>query len=235
MAIIVVDVSEYQQQVNAALFKKAGVRGAYVEAQRGNDATNPFFAQQVGSFRDEGIPVGAYLFTEPLNADGVHANRDPEGQVGLFYEACGGLGEEPGELPPMLDMEWPEEPTWTTWGVTAASIASWHEAAAAAADARWSRVCGIYCDPDFASIVGVAARCPSFASRRLWAAAYPLKGYPLKGVVSTPPTSSPPRIAPWAAPTLWQFTDKYPIPGFGTVDASVFLGSEDDFAAFLVK
>ena len=40
---------------------------------------------------------------------------------------------------------------------------------------------------------------------------------------------------PWAAPTLWQFTDKYPIPGFGTVDASIFLGDEDAFAAFLTK
>jgi GH25 family lysozyme M1 (1,4-beta-N-acetylmuramidase) len=230
MAIVLVDVSQYQGAIDGAAFARAGIRGAYVEAQRGNDAINPLFTAQVKAFRDEGIPVGAYLFTEALNADGAHANRDPEGQVELFYQASGGLGEEAGELPPMLDMEWPEEPTWTTWGVTAASIASWHEAAAAAVDARWSRVCGIYCDPDFAAVVGVAARCPSFASRRLWAAAYPIAG-----VVSTPPTSSPPRIAPWAAPTLWQFTDKYPIPGFGTVDASVFLGDEDAFAAFLAK
>jgi GH25 family lysozyme M1 (1,4-beta-N-acetylmuramidase) len=228
MAILVADVSRYQQTIDGTLFAKAGVRAAYVQAQQGNDSANPFFAQQVKSLRDAGVVVGAYLFVEPLPVDGIHPDRDPAGQVRLFWEASGGLGNQPGQLPPMLDCEDPETQNFARDGVTGASASAWIDTAAQLVDAQWGRTCGIYCDPDWWAHLGPAGQTDAFPSRPLWAAAYPIGG-----VQTVAPSSRPPVIAPWSKVTLWQFTDKFAIPGFGTVDASVFLGDEDAWTAFI--
>jgi len=230
MTILLVDVSQYQgPNLDGAAFKRAGVRGAYIEAVRGNDGPNPYFAKQTAAFDDAGIPWGAYMLPYPLPNLAPHVNRDPVGQVGLFYDAVMNATGTLGTLPPMFDVEWPEVPSWREWNVTAETIGVWLEAGVAEIDRRWARDTIVYCDPDYAHEVDFATHCPSFAARRLWAAAYP-KG---SAVVISPPTSNAPVIPPWPKATLWQFTDHFAIAGFGTTDASVFLGDEDEWSAFV--
>lgn len=230
MTILVVDVSQYQgPNLDGEAFKRAGVRGAWIEAIRGNDGPNPYFAQQAAAFDDAGIPWGPYMLDYPIPNLAPHVNRDPVGQVGLFYDAVMSATGTLGALPPMSDCEWPEPSAWKEWGCTAESIGAWLDAGAIEVDRRFARSTIIYCDPDYAHEVDFAANSPSFVSRRLWAAAYP-KG---SAVVISPPTGNAPKIPPWSSATLWQFTDHFAIAGFGTTDASIFLGDEDAWTAFV--
>ncbi len=108
MSRLVIDVSADQgPDLDVQGFLAAGVVAAYAEATRGNDGPNPYFQRQVQQLRGAGIACGAYLFAYPLNDAGGHINRDPAGQAKLFFDDSAGLGELPGELPPMLDAEWP--------------------------------------------------------------------------------------------------------------------------------
>ena len=230
MRRLVVDVSAAQgARLDIHGFLAADVVGAYVESTVGNDGPNPHYQTQVQQFRDAGIAVGAYLFAYPLpNATG-HVNRDPRGQALLFYNDSGGLGDQAGELPPMLDSEWPPPKEWAQWSVTQATIASWLDACAEDIDGLWNRTCGIYTDGGgFWKPLGGAVLQPSFAARKLWFAEYPLDT-PRSDV----PTDAPAPLPPWTEPPLlWQFTDKFAI-GESLYNMSVFLGTDADWDAIL--
>ena len=226
--ILIGDVSEYSgANVNFGAFAREGGRGFYVEAQRGNDGPNRLFAEQVRAIKAAGMAAGAYHLAYPLPDSAQHPNRDPAGQIELFYEASGGLGEEDGDLPPMLDCESPDPSVWTKWGVTQASAASWIAEAASQVDQQFCRPCGIYCDPAWWRALGGAGLQPCFKARAFWLAAYPIGG-----LLSKPPTMAVTPPAPWNTATMWQFTGQdakgggFVVPGAGPVDGSVFLGDE---------
>lgn len=221
--------------LNVAAMVAAGVAGAYCEATVGNDGPNPYFQRQVQALRGAGIACGAYLFAFPLNDVAGHVNRDPRGQALLFYNDSGGLGELAGELPPMLDSEWPypsapkPQDTWAYWGVTPASIASWLDLCAQDIDGLFARTCGIYTDVGgFWGPLGGAVNNPAFGGRKLWMAQYQDEN-----VHNTLPTTYPKAPVPWTGfPLIWQFTNKFDIAG-QLYDASVFTGTDQDWEALL--
>jgi len=230
--ILLADASQYQgQRINFKAMADVGVRGVYIEAQRGNDGPNCYFAEQVASAKMAGLAVGAYLLAYPLIDDGIHRNRAPVDQVHLFWEACDGLGNEDGSLPPMLDCEWPVYGEWAKWGVTARQAASWYDSALTAIDQQWRRRCGVYHDVEFWPHLGPYGQTPGFGSRALW-----LAQYTIDDVRILPPGAPPPARAPWNKVTLWQYTRKFEVPGSGVIaDCSLFLGDEDDWTLFLSK
>jgi GH25 family lysozyme M1 (1,4-beta-N-acetylmuramidase) len=231
MTILVIDVSQYQPgSLDYRKWIAAGVRGVYSQATQGNDIQNPHFEQQIAEASAAGLAVGAYHFDNPLPDEAGHQNRDPRGQATLFAQkALRVIGSAPLRLPPMQDVEWPVLADWPKWGVTEDSLARWVVAFADCTDADWGRSSGIYTGPAFWSLLPADIVAP-LASRHLWAAAYPVNG-----PVVVPPIHAPPTIAPWGAPSLWQFTSDYLIPGEPRVDGSVFLGTEEEWSQFVAK
>jgi lysozyme len=227
--ILVTDISNYTgPNVPAKAMAAAGVRGCYVKAQQGNDGPNPFFDQQVAALRDAGIAVGAYLFCYPLPDEAPHVARDPAGQVKLFADVCKGLGSKPGDMPSMLDCEYPEPQNFTQWGCTPANVAQWIAEAAQLISDEFANTCGIYCDPSWWESLG-GAGLVGFDQRPLW-----LADYPVGGALSAPPVMNVKIPKPWTAATIWQFTDKFSAPGVDVpVDGGVFLGDEPAWQAFL--
>jgi len=227
---LVLDISADQgPDLNVEAMLTAGVDAVYLEATRGNDGPNQCFHRQLAALRRAGIPCGAYLFCYPLNDAPGHVNRDPRGQALLFYNDSGGLGSEPGELPPMLDAEWPYPQDWTTWTVTRASIAAWLDACAQDVDGLFQRPAGIYTDVGgFWQPLGGAVINPAFGGRKLWMAQY--RDVLTHTTLTT--ADPPPPPPPWTDLTLWQWTDKFEIDG-RLYDASVFPGDDVAWSAFL--
>jgi len=227
--ILVCDISNYTgPDVPASALAAAGVRGCYVKAQEGNDGPNPYFDEQVAALKAAGIACGAYLLAYPLPDAPGHVDRDPAGQVGLFGAVCKGLGSEPGDMPPMLDCEFPAPQDFAKWGCTPAGVSAWLAEAARLIDQELSRACGIYCGSYWWESLG-GAGLVGFEQRPLW-----LAGYPVKGKLSAPPVMNVRVPKPWASATVWQFTDEFDAVGVGVpVDGGVFLGDEPAWRSFL--
>lgn len=225
---LIVDVSQFNGTIDFKSLAAEGVVGCYVQAQRGNDGPNPSFAQQVAAARTAGLAVGAYLFAYPLPDAPGHQDRDPVGQADLFWQASGGLGSTPGDLPPMLDCEWPVESCWAPWGVTPETIAEWVGACLNALDGRFNRTTGVYTGRAWWKALGASgATLANVELRPLW-----LAEYPILGPMTEPPAIPPAAPAPWAKATLWQFTNRF----LGqNLDGTTFLGEDVAWRAFLTK
>lgn len=89
-----VDVSRWQKEINWSLVKEADVSFAFVKATQGDFRLDPYFARNWEETKRMGIKRGAYHFFKP---------EDPvEGQIEIFKRT---VTLEPGDLPPVLDVE----------------------------------------------------------------------------------------------------------------------------------
>jgi lysozyme len=134
----------------------------------GNDASDTRFAEYVAGARAAGLVVGAYHSGYPLPPDAAHPGRDPEDQAQRHFEACGGLGSSPGDLPPALDLEWPMPTDWAKWGCSGQQITDWAARYLAKAQALYGRTPLVYTYPDFAA----HAKLAGLDGYRLWLASY---------------------------------------------------------------
>lgn len=95
-----IDVSEYQGEINWGIVHESGVLRAYVKLTQGHDhgdiATDPYAASNIAHARAVGIHVGVYHFADPLNDPAREAER-------FLHVASGHM--LPGDLPPALDLE----------------------------------------------------------------------------------------------------------------------------------
>jgi GH25 family lysozyme M1 (1,4-beta-N-acetylmuramidase) len=172
----------------------------------------------------ERIPFGAYLFLRYPELG--HPAPSPEEQAGAFASALG--DKRPGEMPPVVDIEFPGKRGRVDTGMTAAQALDWAVRAVSYLEARYGCV-GVY------------------TSERVWredlgnAAAPLLAGCPLW--VKTPYWRGPRQPADWdhtgdvPVPQPWhgaawiqQFQgDAIGVPGFrGTVDLNRFLVATDN-------
>ena len=107
----------------------SGVRFAWAKCTEGNQGggkfVDPQFKRNVAECKRVGIAVGAYHFAFPLPEDGKNKFRSPKEQAEIAFRNSGGLGSQPGDLSPALDLEWPPPNEWKKWGVTAKDIADW--------------------------------------------------------------------------------------------------------------
>jgi lysozyme len=143
-------------------------RFVYAKAQTGNDGADPTFAPNVARARAAGLVLGAYHFAYPLPDAAGHANRDPEGQAQLFFEASDGLGGNVGELPPALDLEWPAYGDWAKWACSAAQITDWALRFLVRTETLFGRRPIVYTYPAFAKFAGLQG----LNSYGLWIASY---------------------------------------------------------------
>lgn len=94
-----IDVSAYQPRVNWPQVAKAGHRFAFVKATEGAGVVDKLYAQHRREARAAGLLVGSYHFLrwEPGAPSG-------EAQAEHFASVVGRL--QPGELMPVVDVEW---------------------------------------------------------------------------------------------------------------------------------
>lgn len=210
--ILGVDVYAGYGRIDWARANTAGVRFALLKCTQGNDGKDPRFDENARGCRDAGIAAGPYLFGYPLPTDPKHPGRGPEEQAGRLYVDAKGLGTQQGDLPPVLDIEWPPHferdkgtskisDRWTQWAVSADSIATWTLACLDHLERLFKRVPIVYTYPNFWASLGEAGKNPAFAKYPLWIANYT---HPNEWL---PPDGAKPIVpAPWTDWTLWQFS-----------------------------
>lgn len=231
------------------------IRFAYLRCKVGNDPgrDSRFVANALGAAA-AGILPGAYCFAYPL------PHLKPEDQVSGFMEAslipdvgyyANGshhLGDNIGELPMALDLEWPppeglKKPDgtvgkgWREWGCDARQILRWSLAALADMRERLGYEPVVYTYPHFMKRIaeGVTAdELAELAQYPLWIAggkfyeAGNAGAFPIEG-------DKPPIPKPWGDHKIWQFDGNggLRLPGSGAdADFNAFNGTLEELRKF---
>jgi lysozyme len=204
--ILGLDCSHYQGAIDFAKVKAAGVSFVFIKATEGTTLVDAKFATYRQAAKAAGIPRGPYHF--------FHPKDDVQSQVDFFVKTVGSL--EPGDLPPVLDVENPDEWTQFTVAQRVSMVLEWLQAVEAKLGVRPI----IYINnPMTSTILGNPA---AFKDYVLWIAhytAHPAPAVPL----------------PWTAWTFWQYTENGTIAGIsGAVDLNRFAGTLADLQRMLV-
>ena len=193
-----IDVSYFQESISWKQVRRSGVQFAFIRVSDGTTVTDPKFAYNWTAAKRVGVLRGAYQYFRP--------QESPIAQADLLIAA---LRRDPGELPPVIDVE-------TDGGKSpvqlAARVAIWVERVRT--QLRVEPI--IYTGPDFwRDRAGGADQ----TQQPLWIAHY-TAGCP----------TVPPRWTRW---TFWQHTDRGAVPGIdGPVDLNVFAGDYLELEAF---
>jgi lysozyme len=182
------DVSHYQGTIDWDLVAQAGIAFAFIKATQGTTNFDPQFQTNWNGAHAAGVLRGAYHFYQP--------GDDPHQQAVSFLSA---VQPEPGELPPVLDVELPGE---------SSEIISGIEVWLATVEQAIGKIPILYTSPGFWSELGVS----SFGRFPLWVAEY--------GVTS-------PKIPEgWSTWAFWQDSENGSVPGIDTpVDLDLFQGT----------
>jgi lysozyme len=169
-----IDVSHHQQAVDWPVIAASGIHFCFIKATEGASFVDPRFASNWQAAAQAGIVRGAYHFFHP--GDSVTAQAD------LFLKT---VRLEPGDLPPVLDLEAPQE--WITVPAAdrAALALTWLDTVEKAMQARPI----VYLSAAFAT--NVLQNPVALAQYPLWLALY---------------TNQPSPIVPkpWSKWTFWQ-------------------------------
>jgi lysozyme len=205
-----IDISHWQGAIDWPRVKATQAIGfVYIKATDGQFGIDPAFDTNWKNSEVAAIPRGAYHFYRPVDVDS---------QVRSLIAA---LGDDPGELPPALDVEVGamDRPQWE-------NVLLWLEAI----EAHYKRPPLLYLD---LAAIGqlkkasglAAARAQSqvtaggnwlarFTHFRLWLADY-------SGAAAPPP------VDPWSTWTFWQHTPQGSTPGLkAAVDLDYFVGDD---------
>lgn len=234
-----VDVSDVQSvAIDWAALLAEGYSFTYHRCGNGNDPPDPNFPSRIDGAMRAGLLGGAYAPGFPLPPDPAHPGREPYAQARAHYQQCGGLGSGGGELPPMLDLEWPVpgSPEWTKYaaiGMTKATVRDWAYAYLQEAESLWGVLPVLYDGfPDFWAACGIDGASDSrFAKYPLWVVDYPA---PYQHVA--PPDDSLLVVPePWGGKNwkLWQHAGgTMRLPGGVPIDGDVFNGDVAALRAF---
>lgn len=166
-----VDVYQGYGPIDWNLVAASGVRFAWIKCREANDYKDENYERNVQRARATGIHVGAYHVAHPLPKDvpgrPFKTGRTPLEQAELFFKGCAGLGSDPGELSPALDLEWPAPEDWQKWGCSAQQISDWARECCEAMALLWGRLPIIYVYPHWWRTLAHGADVS-------WAARYPL-------------------------------------------------------------
>lgn len=190
-----IDVSAMQGDITDAdwaAIKKLGIEFAYMRLAVGNETWIDARARKNAErAKTHGVTPGFYLFPYPL------PHLDPKKQIDRFVRLLDGLGMNPGELPPMFDLEWPPPEEWAKWKCSPGQLQDWGLTALERADeltgVRWP----VYLYRWWAKMANLASA-PQYGR-------YPLviADYTYMGVVPTPEQIDATKIiAPWTKDAL---------------------------------
>ncbi len=202
------DVSSFQHPNGAAInwdtvFGSGGQSFAIVKATEGTNFTSPTFAGDWAKLQSKGVIRGTYHYARPTAVSG---NAVAEAR---HYLAVAGAMNQPGHLPPILDLE-------ETGGLSRAQLAAWAKAWLDEVELRTGRVPMIYVSAGFwDSYVNTTA----------------FGRYPLHVAHYT--TAASPRLpVGWSRWTLWQYTESASVAGIpARTDHNRFNGSLDQLRA----
>jgi len=197
-----IDVSHYQPSIDWQAVVRAGFQYCFIKATEGIGCVDRSFARHWQESRKAGLIRGAYHFFRP--SDPVSA------QAALFVRTIQSL--QAGDLPPVLDLEAPED-----WAVIPAQervplAIAWLEAV----EHDLGAAPIVYLSPAFAN--EILANAAPLARYHVWLAHHTMAETP-----SIP--------KPWTAWTFWQHANDR-APGISVrVDLNRFNGSRDDLKA----
>jgi lysozyme len=185
-----IDVSHDQSDVNWTAVRAAGITFAFAKATEGMHDIDPRFTTNWPAMRGAGLVRGAYHF--------FTAAEDGAAQAAHFLAT---VSLQPGDLPPVLDVE-------QASGVTPVELIARVRAWLSVVEQRTGRVPIIYTNHSFWN----AQMDASFARYPLWVAEY--------GVTA-------PRLPEgWPTWTFWQHSEGGAVSGVtGPVDLSQFNGT----------
>ena len=198
------DVSSYQHPVGVTLdwsgVTKSGAAFAFVKATEGTGYTNAYFAKDWAALGSNGMIRGAYHFARPSSTAGSAAT-----QAQRFVAAAGTM-QQPGDLPPVLDLE-------VSGGLSPSALVAWTHTYLSTVAALTQRTPILYTYPAFWASAMAGDR--TFSSYPLWIARYS--------------SQQPAPIGGWPSYAFWQYTDSGTVQGIPTkVDVSVFNGTLDE-------
>jgi GH25 family lysozyme M1 (1,4-beta-N-acetylmuramidase) len=204
------DVSSWQHpggaSINWSQVKADGRPFVFVKATEDTSYTNPYFAADWSAIKAAGMYRGPYHFAQPSLPASTAFD-----QASHFGAVVGNL-QQPGDLPPVLDLE-------VTGGLSPAELVNWTHIFLSRVQYLTGRTPMIYTSPNFwTSALGGSTE---FTGYPLWIARWTSAAdpYPLPGG--------------WATWTFWQYTDAGSIPGItGNVDVSRFNGDSSTLTTF---
>lgn len=197
-----IDVSHFQGHVDWQAVKAAGCVFAFAKATEGTNVTDPFFAANWVGMKAAGLMRGAYHF---------YRAAEPAAQQAAHFLST--VQFEPGDLPPVLDIE-------VNDGVTGpplvGGVQTWLDAVEPVAGATPV----IYTDTPFWN----AHFNNQFGSYPLWVAHY-----------TAAPVPSPLPVG-WSVWTFWQYSQSLHVNGVnGTADHDYFNGPLTQLQALAVQ
>jgi lysozyme len=195
-----VDLSHYQGDVDFVKLKAAGCAFVFIKATEGTTIVDAKFAAYRAGAKSVKMPCGAYHFFRP--------KADLQGQIDAFCNTVGSL--QPGDLPPVLDVESPADWTGFTVAQRVAMVLGWLKGV----EAKLGVKPIIYINnPMCRDILGSPA---AFKDYILWVAHYTSN-------------ASPSIPLPWTFYTFWQYSEHGSIGGVtGEVDLNRFAGTLAD-------
>jgi lysozyme len=223
-----IDVSAWQGQVDWPTVKGAGLSFVFAKATQSGNIVDQRFGAHWSAAKGVGLLRGAYHFFSPVD--------DPHKQAANFLRA---LGDDPGELPPVLDLESNTDPVSKNAVDNATLI---QNAAAWITDVQSQLKVGpiIYTRAGFwnAALRDKSSQYPAWAAQsKLWVASYPYAD-------REPTPQELDQLKPvlpvsWNTWTFWQYTESGRVAGISNpdgqpanVDKNLFNGSPDDLTAW---
>ncbi len=196
-----VDVSGYQHSTSLdwSQVQASGVEFAYLKATEGRTYTNPYFAADWAATTGLGLYRGAYHYAWPSSGTAV--------AQATYFVSVAGLADQPGDLPPVLDLE-----NHGSLGV--AALRTWTANFLSTVESLTGRTPIIYTSPNFwRTYLGDST---AFTRYPLWVAHYTS-------------ASQPSLPGGWSTWTFWQNTSSGRVNGIsGNVDQDRFNGTLDD-------
>lgn len=188
-----IDVSYYQGNVDWVKVKAAGQSFAFARVSDGIDYPDTKFAQNWPAMKQAGVVRGLYQFFRPA--------KDVTAQVNLLatkLDAAGGL--QPGDLPPVLDLE-------SDGGLPAATVVARAKAWLDQVEQKYGIKPIIYTAAFMSNVIGT-----NFSGYTLWVANYK--------------TTCPTMPSGWTDWEFWQDSDTGKVDGVtGAVDTNFFNGA----------
>lgn len=194
-AIHGIDSARYNGLIDFAAARAAGVHFAWLKATEGGDLLDPAYALNVVSARAAGVAVGAYHFYYPCRSIAEQAR---------WFIA--NVPSVPGDLPPVLDMEWNNHSPTCRLRPPPSQIRADIQTFAAMVTAHFGTAPVVYVAPDFYQDNDLGA----LANVEFW----------LRAVTDHPSARYPGED--WS---FWQYSGTGVVPGVaGQADLNAFVG-----------
>jgi lysozyme len=205
------------------------MRFVYIKSSQYSGTPDMNFMRYADAAQKAGLMVGAYHFCSQAS--------DPDAQMRFFYRTSGGMGKNPGELPPMIDWEYCTVPP-------PLHCVDWLRKALETAEDLW------YPQNQSHALVGPRARKPVVYTYPYYAKQHQpyldlsgAENYPLCQATYVSKKDYPQEfqldlvkaISPWSVPTLLQYSGNggMRVPGVSVdCDRDLFLGSIAEFEQF---